>query len=182
MQKMFKVMNRRDFLKISSVATFSMLFGDFKMIEAKNFSKKIDFHAHAILPSYVEGLKKLKIDVQAEEGFPLPKWSVEEHLKFMDDAGIDFTILSMATPHIYNGKKNEKLSCEIARQINEEFAAICKKFPEKFGFVATIPLPSVEGSISEINFATEKLGALGVKVASNSDEIYLGKRNFGKIF
>ena len=175
-------MNRRDFLKISSVATFSMLFGDFKIIEAKNFSKKIDFHAHAILPSYVEGLKKLKIDAQAEEGFPLPKWSVEEHLKFMDDAGIDFTILSMATPHIYNGKKNEKLSCEIARKINEEFSAICKKFPEKFGFVATIPMPSVEGSISEINFATEKLGALGVKVASNSDGIYLGDEILNPIF
>ena len=83
------------------------------------------------MPSYIEGLKKLKIDAQAEEGFPLPKWSVEEHLKFMDDAGIYFTILSMATPHIYNGKENEKLSCEIARQINEEFAAICKKFTTK---------------------------------------------------
>ena len=43
MQKMFEVMNRRDFLKISSVATFSMLFGDFKLIEAKNFSKKNRF-------------------------------------------------------------------------------------------------------------------------------------------
>lgn len=101
-------MNRREILKISSVAAMSIFLGDLKMTEAKNFSRRIDFHAHAILPSYVEGLKKLKIDAQAEEGFPLPKWSVDEHLKFMDDAGIDFTILSMATPHIYNGKKNEK--------------------------------------------------------------------------
>ena len=175
-------MNRREFLKISSVAAMSIFLGDLKMVEAKNFSRKIDFHAHAILPSYVEGLKKLKIDAQFEEGFPLPKWSVDEHLKFMDDAGIDFTILSMATPHIYNGKKFEKISIEVARQINEEFSAICKKFPDKFGFVATIPMPSVEGSIEEIKFSTEKLGALGVKVASNSDGIYLGDEILDPIF
>jgi len=54
-------------------------------LRQKIFQKKIDFHAHAILPSYIEGLKKLKIDAQAEEGFPLPKWSVEEHLIFGTD-------------------------------------------------------------------------------------------------
>ena len=176
-------MNRREFLKVSGLAAISILLGDLKMVDAKNFrDKKIDFHAHAILPSYIEGLKKLKIDAQAEEGFPLPKWSAENHLKFMKDAGIDFTILSMATPHIYNGKDKEKISCEVAREINEEFSALCKKFPDKFGFVATIPMPSVEGSISEIKFATEKLGALGVKVASNSDGIYLGDEILEPIF
>lgn len=152
------------------------------MVAANNFSRRIDFHAHAILPSYVEGLKKLKIDAVAEEGFPLPKWSIENHLKFMDDAGIDFTILSMATPHIYNGKDKEKISIELAREINEDFAAICKKYPDKFGFVATLPIPSVEGSIAEIKYSAEKLGALGVKVASNSDGIYLGDEILDPIF
>ena len=66
----------------------------------------------------------------------------------------------------------KKISIEVAIQINEEFSAICKKFPDKFGFVVTIPIPSVEGSIEEIKFSTEKLGALGVKVASNFDGIY----------
>ena len=136
--------------------------------------RRIDFHAHAILPSYVDALKKLKIDATAEEGFPLPKWSVENHLQFMDDAGIDFTILSMATPHI-----SDKIA---AREINEEFAELCRRFPKKFGFVATLPLPNVEGSIEEFKFATEKLGALGVKVASNSDGVYLGDERLDPIF
>ncbi len=176
-------MNRREFLKLSTFAAMSMFLGDFKLVEAKNFSaKKIDFHAHAMLNSYVEGLKKLGIDAQAEEGFPLPKWSVESHLKFMEDAGIDFTILSMPTPHIYNGAKNEKLSCEVARQINEETAALCKKYPDKFGFVAVLPMPAVEGSINEIKYSMEKLGALGVKVASNSDGVYLGNEILNPIF
>lgn len=176
-------MNRREFLKLSTIAAMSMFLGDFKLVEAKNFSaRKVDFHAHAILNSYVEGLKKLGIDAQAEEGFPLPKWSVESHLKFMEDAGIDFSILSMPTPHIYNGAKNEKIACEVARQINEDLAALCKKYPQKFGFVAVLPMPAVEGSINEIKYAMEKLGALGVKVASNSDGVYLGDEILNPIF
>ncbi|MBQ7198994.1 MAG: amidohydrolase, partial [Selenomonadaceae bacterium] len=126
--------------------------------------------------------KRLGIDAQTEEGFPLPKWSVDEHLKFMDDADVDFTVLSMATPHIYNGADKEKISCEVAREINLEFASICRHYPDKFGFVATLPMPSVEGSIAEIKFAMEQLGALGVKVASNSDGVYLGDERLDPIF
>ena len=141
---------------------------------AEIFSRRIDFHAHAIFQSYVDALKSLGIDAQAEEGFPLPKWSAENHLQFMDAAGIDFTILSMATPHI-----SDKIA---AREINHEFAELCRRFPKRFGFVATLPLPDVEGSIDEFKFATEKLGALGVKVASNSDGVYLGDERLDPIF
>lgn len=155
-----------------------MAFGN--LAEAGNL--RVDFHAHAILPSYVAGLKRLGIDAAGEEGFPLPKWSVDAHLKFMSDAGIDFTILSMATPHIYNGDENKKIAREVARQINEDFAGICHRYPDKFGFVAALPMPDVEGSISEIKYATEKLGALGVKVASNSDGVYLGNARLDEIF
>ena len=42
-----------------------------------------------------------------------------------------------ATPHIYNG--DEKLSCKVARRINVETAALCQKYPDKFGFVAALP-------------------------------------------
>ncbi|MBQ6006702.1 MAG: amidohydrolase [Selenomonadaceae bacterium] len=165
-------MNRREFLKFSLALTLG---GLAMSAEAANFSARtIDFHAHAILPSYVDALKKLHINAAAEEGFPLPKWSVQEHLQFMDAAGIDFTILSMATPHISD--------CAAVRAINEEFAELCRRYPKRFGFAATLPLPNVEGSIKEFHYATEKLGALGVKVASNSDGVYLGDERLDKIF
>ena len=141
--------------------------------EAKS-ARMVDFHAHAILPSYVDALQRLGIDAAAEEGFPLPRWSAAEHLQFMAAAGIDFTVLSMATPHISDGK--------FARAVNEEFADLCRKYPDKFGFAATLPLPNVEESIEEFHHATENLGALGVKVASNSDGVYLGDERLDPIF
>ena len=168
-------MNRREFLKLSGAGFLAMTFGGLNMsTEAAGKFSRIDFHAHAILPSYIDALKRLHTDAAAIEGFPLPKWSAENHLQFMSDAGIDFTVLSTATPHISD--------CESARAINEDFAQLCRRFPEKFGFVAMLPLPNVEGSIEEFHYATEKLGALGVKVASNSDGVYLGDKRLDPIF
>ncbi|MBR0061018.1 MAG: amidohydrolase family protein, partial [Selenomonadaceae bacterium] len=164
-------MTRREFLKLSLTLAMGGLM--MKVDAAENISR-IDFHAHAILPSYVDALRILKIDAAAEEGFPLPQWSAENHLQFMSDAGIDFTILSMATPHISDSSAT--------RAINEEFAELCRRFPKKFGFAATLPLPNVESSIEEFFYATEKLGALGVKVASNSDGVYLGDKRLDEIF
>ena len=75
-------MNRREFLKLGLILTVGGLNLN---AQAENLSPKlkIDFHAHAITPSYVNALKNLGIDAAKIEGFPLPKWSVEEHLQFM---------------------------------------------------------------------------------------------------
>lgn len=183
-------MKRRDFLKVGALSAFALLgMGEVWRSDAYGASagavklpsgRKIDIHAHAMLPAYIEGLKKLGIDPLAEEGFPLPQWSAEAHLAFMAEAGIDYTVLSLATPHIYNG--DEQLACEVARQINEETAALCRQYPDKFGFVATVPFPSIDGSLQEIAYAMEKLGALGVKVPSNARGIYLGDKRWEKIF
>ena len=181
-------MKRRDFLKAGIGGAFA-LWGLGAMQEktamaagreALPAGRKIDVHAHAILPSFVQGLKKLGVDAAAEEGYPLPAWSEEAHLEFMQQARIDYTVLSPATPHIYNG--DEKLSGEVAREINEETAALCRKYPDKFGFVAALPFPSSEGSIAEIRYAMDKLGALGVKVPSNAGGIYLGDARWEAIF
>jgi len=181
---------RRDFLKAGIGGAFALwgLAGAVqkerawaaKGRESLPRGRKIDIHAHAILPSFVQGLKKLGIDAATEEGYPLPAWSEEAHLDFMRQAHIDYTVLSPATPHIYNG--DERLSCEVAREINEETAALCRKYPDKFGFVAALPFPSIEGSLAEISYAMDKLGALGVKVPSNAGGIYLGDARWEKIF
>ena len=142
--------------------------------------KKIDFHCHAILPAYIRGMEKLGIDSAAEEGYPLPQWTLEDHLKFMSAAHIDYSILSMPTPHIYRG--DERLAAQVSREINEEMAKLCRENSDKFGFAATLPTPCAESSLEEIRYAMDELGALGVKVPSNSDGVYLGDPSMDDIF
>ena len=64
----------------------------------------IDFHAHPVPEAFRKWLPLLNIDVIKDDGFPVPQWSKETHLQFMDDAGIDYTVLSLPTPHIHNGE------------------------------------------------------------------------------
>ena len=134
--------------------------------------KCIDFHTHPLPESYRNAMSELGIDVIKEDGFPLPSWSEEAHLSFMKDAGITHSVLTSPTPHIHNG--NDEISCQCARRINEETASLIKDDPEHFSFCAVLPVPAVTGSIEEMNYAYDHLGAIGVKLPTNANGVYLG--------
>ena len=73
----------------------------------------IDFHSHIITAEYKRGLKALNIDPVVVDGFALPDWNAEAHLEFMRDAGIERSILSLPTPHIWCN--DVKLTAKIHR-------------------------------------------------------------------
>ena len=136
----------------------------------------VDFHAHPVTSAFRDSLMDLGIDPMRDDGFPLPAWSVETHLEFMREAGITYTVLSVPTPHIHNGDDGK--SCEAARMINEELSQLSRGCPDRFAFAAVLPLPCVEGAVAETAYAMEELGAVGVKVATNSSGVYLGDPSF----
>ena len=129
-----------------------------------------DVHCHMIPESYIEALKAHGMDM--DEGFPIPSWSAGAHLKFMDEAGIKSSVLTMPAPQPYFGDGNE--SAGICRSFNEEAAALKSLHPGRFLFCAALPLPDVDKAIQEARYALEVLGADGVKLASNSCGQYLG--------
>ena len=94
----------------------------------------VDCHAHPVDDVFRREMGILGLDPMAEDGFPLPDWSVSTHQQFMEEAGIDYTVLTVPTPHIHNG--DDEKSCASARRINESTAKLCAEYPEKFCFVA----------------------------------------------
>ena len=55
----------------------------------------IDVHSHVITPEFVSALE---IEGRVmDEGFPLPKYDMENHLKWMDEAGVQTSVLTLAT-------------------------------------------------------------------------------------
>ncbi len=139
-------------------------------------NKTVDFHAHPVDEVFRREIENLGIDVLAEDGFSLPEWSVKSQLDFMAEAGIDFAVLTVPTPHIHNG--DDEKACAAARKINESTAKICAESPDKFAFAAVLPLPCVSGAIKETAYAMDNLGAVGVKVVTNSNGVYLGDPSF----
>ena len=133
-------------------------------------SAQIDVHSHMIPDSYLDAVKAHGKEM--DEGFPIPSWSAEAHLKFMDDAGIRTSVLTMPAPQPYFGDGTE--SAAICRKYNEEAAALKALHPGRLLFCAALPLPNVEKALEEARYALEVLGADGIKLASNSYGQYLG--------
>lgn len=129
-----------------------------------------DVHCHMIPDSYMEAVKAHGMEM--DEGFPIPSWSIGDHLGFMDEAGIRTAVLTMPAPQPYFGDGVE--SAAVCRKFNEEAAALKALHPGRFLFCAALPLPDVDRALEEAEYALEVLGADGVKLASNSYGQYLG--------
>lgn len=62
----------------------------------------------------------------------------------------------------------------LTRTFSTELSDICKRFPSKFAFFASLPLPDVQAAISEIDYPLDILGCVGFAIMSNSNGIYPG--------
>lgn len=130
----------------------------------------IDVHSHIIPQSYLIALAEH--DALLEEGFPLPHWNVGSQLKWMDEAGVKTSVLTLAAPHPYFGDIHE--SRRIIRQANEAAARTKAEHPGRFLWCASLPLPDVNAAIDEARYALDSLHADGVKLATNVRGQYLG--------
>lgn len=130
----------------------------------------IDVHSHFVLPVYLDELNRAGRNM--EDGFPIPSWEIDKHLKVMEKAGIRWSLLSLSSPNYYNG--DIKRCIEVTRKINEQMSIYKRKYPEHIGFSACLPLPDIDASIHEARYALDELGATSIRMASNTAGIYLG--------
>jgi Predicted metal-dependent hydrolase of the TIM-barrel fold len=132
----------------------------------------MDVHSHLITPEFASSLEKE--GRLMDEGFPLPKYDVYNHLKWMDEAGVETSVLTLAAP--------QPTSAQTVRQTNEAAARIKKEHPERFMFCAALPLPDVSKAIEEAKYALDVLKADGIKLATNVDGQYLGAPELDTLF
>ena len=132
----------------------------------------MDVHSHLITPEFVSSLEKE--GRLMDEGFPLPKYDVYNHLKWMDEAGVETSVLTLAAP--------QPTSAQTVRQTNEAAARIRKEHPGRFMFCAALPLPDVQKAIEEAKYALDVLKADGIKLATNVDGQYLGAPELDTLF
>lgn len=131
-----------------------------------------DVHSHIIVKEYTDLLARHGAEL--EETFPLPEWSAEAHVAFMDKAGIAWSVLTMPAPQPYYGDSRESAAC--IRRVNELSAEVKARYPGRFKFCASLPLPDVNAAVREAIYALDTLKADGVKLATNSRGQYLGDK------
>ena len=140
------------------------------LLTATGLWAQIDVHSHAITASYLDFIKAHGAEM--DEGFPIPGWNVEEHIAFMDQAGIKTAVLTMPAPQPWFGDGAE--SAALCHKYNEECAELKARYPGRFLFCASLPLPDIERAVEEAVYALDVLHADGVKLATNSYGQYLG--------
>jgi predicted TIM-barrel fold metal-dependent hydrolase len=140
---------------------------------------RIDTHHHLIPPDYRQALQKAGLSEAG--GRTLPEWSPEGSLQTMAELGIGTAILSVSTPGTaFLPKAGD--AAALARDLNDYTAELAAAQPDRFGFFATVPLPSIDESVAEIVRSLDELHADGVVLLANNAGTYLGEAGQDPLF
>ena len=140
-------------------------------------SLTVDLHHHVIPDFYWEASNE---DGDAVGGINPPRWSLEGAIAYLDAAEIDVAVPSISTPGVHFG--DDAAAQKLARQVNEYLAGLKHDRPDRFGGLAALPLPDVEGSLKQIEYALDVLELDGVSMFTNAGGSYLGDSRFDPIF
>jgi 6-methylsalicylate decarboxylase len=134
--------------------------------------RAIDLHAHFLPERY--RASALAHGQSQPDGMPaLPEWDAAAAVSMMDDVGIAAAALSISSPGVaFLGSPAERAA--LARAVNEDGAAAVAAYPDRFGLLASLPLPDVDASLAEIDYAFGPLHADGVGLHTHYRGVYLG--------
>lgn len=131
----------------------------------------VDVHAHFLTDGYVAAARAAGF--AGPDGLPAwTTWSAGAHLALMDEVGIARSLLSMSSPGVHFG--HDDAATALGREVNDAAASVVAAHPDRFGFLATLPLPDVGGSVREVERSMDELGAEGVILLTNARGLYLG--------
>jgi predicted TIM-barrel fold metal-dependent hydrolase len=110
--------------------------------------------------------------IAAAGDIPIPHWTPDLAMEFMDAHGIQTQVLSLSDPAVAFLPGGPARA--LAREVNEYAAELIPTRPTRFGALAALPLPDVAGAVDEVRYALDELGLDGVGVLSSYDGMYLG--------
>jgi 6-methylsalicylate decarboxylase len=136
---------------------------------------RIDVHHHITPPSWLEALKKAGRDSP-----PVTAWTPQRSLEDMDKAGTATSIVSPTTPQA--GFLAPADAARVARESNEYAKKLMSDHPGRFGVFAMLPMPHVDESLKEIEYALDVLKADGIGMLTSYDDRWLGYPEFAPVF
>ena len=139
---------------------------------------RIDLHYHIIPKPYVDALGERGIRGPTYTRFP--NWSPEKTLRHMDRNRVQIAVTSLSTPGVWFGEVG--LARRLSRLCNEFQAQMMADHPGRFGSLAFLPLPDVEGALRELEYALDDLEHDGVALLSDTEGCYLGDPEYEELF
>src|ERR671930_1677048 len=94
---------------------------------------------------------------------PKVRFTPEERLQDMDAQGVDVQVVSIHTP-FFGYHLDPAQGRQLARDVNDEIAAMTRQWPRRFAGLATLPLQDVPAAIEELERAVGVLGLKGAEL------------------
>ena len=129
---------------------------------------RIDVHHHPVSPGLLAEIRE-----RAPGQHALIDWSISRSLEDLERAGVAKAYLSVPPPGVWFG--DARAARRLARETNEYAARLVREHPGRFGLLAALPLPDVEGSLAELAYALDVLKADGVGLMTNAGGKWLGE-------
>jgi predicted TIM-barrel fold metal-dependent hydrolase len=134
---------------------------------------RIDVHHHFFPQFLLEAQQKAGV-----RNLPVVQnWKLESTLEQMDRGGVSTAILSLPTGLNLPDLATEQ-SRHLARLVNEYVIETMKDHPGRFGLFAFVPMPDIEGSLKEIEYALDELKADGIGLTTSYGDKWLGHPDF----
>lgn len=107
-------------------------------------------------------------------------WSAETRMKECDAQDVHIQVLS-TVPVMFSYWAKPQDCLEVSVFLNDHIAGICKRFPERFIGLGTIPMQDAKLAVQELKRCKE-IGLKGVQIGTNVNQKNLDEPEFFEIF
>jgi 6-methylsalicylate decarboxylase len=135
--------------------------------------QRIDVHHHLSPPPYIAELTARNIPG------PVRDWTPAKSIDDMDKAGVAIAITSVTTPAVTF--MDDAGARRLARESNEYAAKLMTEYPGRFGLFAVMPMPYVDATLREIDYALDTLKANGIAFLTSYGDKWLGDVAFAPV-
>jgi len=132
---------------------------------------RIDVHHHFAPPAWIAEVRGRPLLQTANT-----TWTPAKSIDDMDRGGVAAAMVSITNPGMWFGDK--AATNRLARACNEYGAKLVQDHPTRFGLFAAMPLPDVDATLKEIEYACDTLKADGVALLTSYDTMWLGNPAF----
>ncbi len=126
-------------------------------------ANRIDVHHHFSPPAWISEVSGRPLLNPAN-----PRWTPEQSIEDMERGDCAAAMISITNPGLYFGDR--AVTGRLARACNEHGAELVQTYPTRFGLFAAMPLPDVDQTLAEIEYAYDTLNVDGIGLMTSYDE------------
>ena len=127
----------------------------------------IDIHHHFAPPAWIAAVKGRPMLQPANTN-----WTPAQSVEDMEKGGVAAAAISITNPGLWFGDRD--VTRRLARACNDYGAKLVQDYPRRFALFASMPLPDVEATLKEIEYAYDTLKADGVGLLTSYGDTWLG--------